>query len=144
MTNDLSERDELTWMARATSSLPVPLSPVMRMVERLGAAWAISSKTWVILGLRPMMPENLWWRRAASPFRVRVLVAQPPVLDRVLQHHQHLVVLEGLGDVVEGAQLHRLDGRVHRGVGGDHQDGQAIVLLLQLVQHLRARRCRAS
>jgi len=58
---------KLLWMARATSSLPVPLSPVMRIVDRLGAAWAMSSKTCVILGLRPMMPENLWCRRAASP-----------------------------------------------------------------------------
>ena len=59
-TNDLSERDELLWMARATSSLPVPLSPVMRMVERLGAAWMIRSNTCFIRGLRPMMPANLW------------------------------------------------------------------------------------
>ena len=54
-------------MARATSSLPVPLSPVMRIVERLGAAWAISSNTWIMRVLRPMIPENLCSRRAASP-----------------------------------------------------------------------------
>ena len=59
-TNDLSERDELLWMARATSSLPVPLSPVIRMVERLGAAWMIRSKTCFIRGLRPMMPAKRW------------------------------------------------------------------------------------
>ncbi len=47
-------------MARATSSLPVPLSPVMRMVERLGAAWMTRSKTCFIGGLLPMMPANLW------------------------------------------------------------------------------------
>ena len=58
-------------MARATSSLPVPLSPVMRIVERLGAACMIRLNTWRMRGLRPMMPENFcaWacrlWRRAA-------------------------------------------------------------------------------
>ena len=46
-------------MARATSSLPVPLSPVIRIVERLGAAWMIRSKTCFIRLLLPMMPENL-------------------------------------------------------------------------------------
>ena len=48
------------WMARATSSLPVPLSPSIRIVDRLGAAWMIRSKTCRIRGLRPMMLSN-WW-----------------------------------------------------------------------------------
>ncbi len=34
-TNRRSERGELVWMALAISSLPVPVSPVIRMVERL-------------------------------------------------------------------------------------------------------------
>ena len=45
-------------MARATSSLPVPLSPVMRIVERLGAAWMIRLNTCFIRELRPMMPAK--------------------------------------------------------------------------------------
>ena len=49
-------------MARATSSLPVPLSPVIRIVDRLGAAWMIRSKTCFIRELLPMMPANLWYR----------------------------------------------------------------------------------
>jgi hypothetical protein len=60
-TNDFSLRAELLWIARATSSLPVPLSPVMRIVLRLGAAWMIRSKTCFIRLLLPMMPENLWY-----------------------------------------------------------------------------------
>ena len=52
-------RGELEWMARATSSLPVPLSPPMRIVDRLGAAWMIRSNTCRIRGLRPMM----FWNR---------------------------------------------------------------------------------
>ncbi len=34
-TKTWSARGELAWMALATSSLPVPVSPVIRMVERL-------------------------------------------------------------------------------------------------------------
>ena len=61
MTNARSARGELEWIARATSSLPVPLSPVIRIVERLGAAWMIRSNTCFIRGLRPMMPANFWY-----------------------------------------------------------------------------------
>ena len=60
VTNDRSLRAELLWMARATSSLPVPLSPVIRIVDRLGAAWMIRSKTCFMRLLLPMMPANLW------------------------------------------------------------------------------------
>ena len=49
-------------MARATSSLPVPLSPWIRIVDRLGAAWMIRSNTCRIRGLLPMMFANLWYR----------------------------------------------------------------------------------
>ena len=48
------DRGELPWMARATSSLPVPLSPWIRIVVRLGAARAMRSKTSRIRGLRPI------------------------------------------------------------------------------------------
>jgi hypothetical protein len=60
VTNERSDRDEFAWIARATSSLPVPLSPWIRIVDRLGAAWMIRSNTCRIRGLRPMMFANLW------------------------------------------------------------------------------------
>ncbi len=43
-TNGRSRRGEWRWMARATSSLPVPLSPVMRTVAGVGAAFSIVSR----------------------------------------------------------------------------------------------------
>ena len=42
-------------MARAISSLPVPLSPVSMTVLLVGAHWAISRNTLCIGGLAPMM-----------------------------------------------------------------------------------------
>ncbi len=52
-TNDFSARPERAWMDRATSSLPVPVSPVMRTVARLGATRLIRSRTRSIAALRP-------------------------------------------------------------------------------------------
>ncbi len=42
-------------MARAISSLPVPLSPWMRTVDAVRATRSMSPKIACIFGLRPMM-----------------------------------------------------------------------------------------
>ena len=49
------------------------------------------------------------------------LVLQPPVLDGLFDLELHLLDFERLLHVVEGADLHRLDRRVHRPEGG-HQN----------------------
>src|ERR1041384_974287 len=51
-------------MARATTSLPVPLSPVRRTDNRLPAAFPISRRIWLISSELPMSPK---------PFSVRVM-----------------------------------------------------------------------
>ena len=43
------------WMARATSSLPTPLSPVMSTVAEVGAARRTASNTFWRTGLSPTM-----------------------------------------------------------------------------------------
>ena len=53
-----SLRGELKWIARATSSLPVPDSPVISTVLLVGAIVSISWNTASIASLRPMMFEN--------------------------------------------------------------------------------------
>ena len=45
VTNGAPERGECVWIARATSSLPVPLSPSTRIVDLDGPARRTSSKT---------------------------------------------------------------------------------------------------
>src|SRR6266852_861654 len=50
-----------------------------------------------------------------------VLVLKPLALEGIGDRQLDLVELERLGDVVVGAQLHRLDRRFGRGEGGDHE-----------------------
>ena len=67
-----------------------------------------------------------------------VLGNQPSALERVLDDHQHFIVLERLGDVVEGASLHRGDGVLDRGVRRHHDDCQLVVELLQRLERRHA------
>ncbi len=52
----LSRRDELSCSARATSSLPVPDSPVMSTVVGVSATRSSTAYKSMMLGLWPMMP----------------------------------------------------------------------------------------
>ena len=54
--------------------------------------------------------------------QVAVLGAQPLVLERAADDDEQLVDLERLLQVVERAELHRLDRALDRGVRGHHQD----------------------
>ena len=116
----------------------MPLSPVIRIVERLGAAWMIRSNTCFIRGLRPMMPANLLY--CACRFcRSAVFSATSWRRSTAFRNDdEHFVVLERLGDVVERAALHRGDGVLHRRERRDHQHRQLVVELLQLLEHLQA------
>jgi hypothetical protein len=51
--NGLSLRSERSWIARATSSLPVPLSPLTSTLVRVVATWAIRSCTRASAALEP-------------------------------------------------------------------------------------------
>ncbi len=57
-TNGLSRRSDCLCMAWATSSLPVPDSPVMRMVLLVRQTVSTRRKTSSIGVLRPMMPAK--------------------------------------------------------------------------------------
>ena len=63
-----------------------------------------------------------------------VLGDEPALREGVAHDGQHFVVLERLGDVVEGAALHRRDRALDRRERGDHQHRQVVVDLLQLVE----------
>ena len=71
-------RGELRWMASATSSLPVPVSPVIRIVVVVGATRVIASKISRVDRLAPMMPARSMssgGRSSSFSFRLRVLMA---------------------------------------------------------------------
>ena len=109
------------WMARATSSLPVPVSPVMstvlfvsrdqlrRLVHFLHRPAAADHAVVVEVGV-------------ALADQVGVLGAQPLVRERPVDHHEQLVDLERLLQVVEGAEPHRLDRALDGGVRGHDHD----------------------
>ena len=58
--NGLSARLLVEWMARAISSFPVPVSPVMSTEASVGATRRTSSSTADSAGLLPMIASKLW------------------------------------------------------------------------------------
>jgi hypothetical protein len=71
-----SRRSLAWWMARATTSLPVPLSPRIRTVELLRPTRSIFSRTSCITGLLPisgrgtlisLMQRSAWFSRTSRP-----------------------------------------------------------------------------
>ena len=58
---------------------------------------------------------------------VAVLVNQPTPLEGVADHHQHFIVLERLGDVVECSGFHRRNGALDGRVGRDDDDREVLV-----------------
>ena len=57
-------------------------------------------------------------------------------LGRLVEDHAELVDVEGLGDVVEGAELHGADRRLDRLGGGQHDDRQVREADPQLLEEL--------
>ena len=109
------------WMARATSSLPVPVSPVTSTVLRDSATSsarlitsmhrAAAADQAVVVELGVALAEQV-----AQPGARALLLEQPADGD------QQLVDVEGLLQVVARAELHRLDGALDRAVRGHHHD----------------------
>jgi len=63
---------ETRWIASATSSFPVPVSPVMRMLSSLLTAAAIIWKTCAIAALFPMISGKLLWVVQRGSTRERI------------------------------------------------------------------------
>ena len=110
-----------SWMARATSSLPVPVSPVMSTVLFDWATRSIRCSTSWIARLRA---HDAVVAELLVPFReqVAVLRAEALVLEGAAHDHEQFVDLEGLLEVVEGPEPHGLDRALDRGVGRHHHD----------------------
>jgi hypothetical protein len=65
-----------------------------------------------------------------------ILLLQRAALDGALHGQQHDIGLEGLGDVVERARSHRLDGGVDGAEGGHQDHGRLAAELAQLSHQL--------
>ena len=108
-------------MARATSSLPVPVSPVISTVLFVSAT-QLGALDDVLHGAAAADDAVVIELLVALAEQVAVFGAQPLMLERAADDDQQLVDLERLLQVVEGAELHRFDGALDRGVRGHHQD----------------------
>ncbi len=136
-TKGLSRRGELAWMALAMSSLPVPLSPWIRTVERLGATCATRSKTLQHdFALAHDVGEVVALLEGA--LELKVLFFGAVAGDGGADVGEQLFVVPGLLDEVFRAGADGFDDVVDGAVGGDHDDRQLGLALLELRQQLEA------
>ena len=70
-TNGPAATRDVRWISRATSSLPVPLSPRMSTVALVGAARATSARSRFIGSLSPRRTDSTSTRRLSSWFSAR-------------------------------------------------------------------------
>src|SRR5947209_1178825 len=131
-------------MARAISSLPVPVSPWIRTVESVGATRSTCSSTASSAGLLPMSCSNLRSRRSWSmvPYLSTVVakVTSPKHAERVVltaTFHSRANTLEQ-GFVVKrfcqelySARSQRLHPHFGIAVRGDEDGGNPAMLSLQ-------------
>jgi hypothetical protein len=114
------------WMARATSSLPVPLSghedgrlevgDLRNRAEDLEHLLAFGQYRLELAVLLDLLFERA------------VLTTQRFTFFGLAKREDDLVGLEGLADVVVGARLHRVDGQVDVAVRTHHDDRRRVLL----------------
>ncbi len=123
-------------MERATSSLPVPLSPRMSAgwllwatledaVELLHLLGAADDRAHALLGAQPF----------AQPAAGQVEAA---ALGGTFEHRPQFVRGEGFGEQVVGAGAHRLDRRGNGGKGAHHYHRRLRMQRLDLFEQLEA------
>jgi hypothetical protein len=86
---------------------------------RLGHHFGVWMTSW-IRRLRPTMPY--WLNSSSRSFSRYRAACEALVIERAVDDDEQLVDLEGLLQVVERAQLHRLDRALDGGVRGHQQD----------------------
>ena len=124
-------------MALAISSLPVPVSPVIRMVARLGATCVTRSRMRSMRSFLPMMLGKLYCCLRA---RLSCVFSRSRRLcgDHAIDLDQQLLVVPGLGEIIVGAALERAHRDFHRAIGGDHEDRRFRIALANFAQHFHA------
>ena len=162
--NAISPRGLTPWIARATSSLPVPDSPCTSTGAMLRATFSTMARTCCIAGDWPMSRRSVAgasggagstdgavdrWPRQARRFSGRGLAA---LRRQARGHHRRrdlrcaaqrgcddgaeLAQIDGLGEVVVGAGLERFDRVLRRTIGRDDNGFLAPRGLLELAQQI--------
>ncbi len=123
--------------ARATSSLPVPLSPRIRIVLSVSATRSIILKTSCIVGrIADQLVELVLLLQLFA--QVNVFGNGVVVGKRPLDAQAQIIDLEGLFQIIEGPLFHRVHRRFDGGVGGDDDDGGRGVEGAGLLQDFQA------
>ncbi len=134
-TNGPSRRAPCVWMARATISLPVPLSPVSKTLAGASATRRTISITSCIAALFPTMSPSAERALALGAQRA-VLVDDGALLERLLDGRSKRLVRKRLLHVVVRALAHRFDRLLGRRVRGDHDDLRRVVASTRVLEHV--------
>lgn len=115
-TNLFSGLPEREWMAWATSSFPVPLSPSMSTVRFAGGYLAYHGE-YMLHGGRTAQQflQSGVSLDAGGEFLVGGF--QISGMQGAFEHHFHGVQIQGLGDEVVGSLFHGFHGGIHGAVG---------------------------
>ena len=111
-------------MARATNSLPVPLSPRINTFTSCGATRPICLHTVCMAAPLPIRRSGRSSGRSPSSTISRH-VHQPADVKRLADHLPQLAGVQRLDQIIVGPQFHGLDRRVGRAVARD-EDHQAL------------------
>ena len=138
-TSGRAARGEAAWSHWATTSLPVPCSPLTSTFASDAATRSMSWSTGRIAG---GLGDQL---RCAVPAEQPVLALQPagaaeraPQLDLGAQGGEQPVVVPRLLDEIAGAPAHRLHRLLHAAPGGHHHGRQGGVEGLELGDQLQS------
>ena len=130
-------------MARATSSLPVPLSPRISTVASVLATCSINSRTFRMGGLWPTISLIAGHFVDGSP-QLQVLLVQSPLGQGLGHHVAELLRIDRLGDVIRRAQFQGPDRRIDGGIGRDHDHDRRGRGAADLLRASACRPCPAS
>ena len=133
-TNGCSRRGERSWTARATSSLPVPFSPRIRMGTSAGAARSTRARR--AAHLAALADEGQLVVPVLLQLAVLALQAVQP--QRVAQGEEQALEADRLLDEVERAQARGLHRRVQGGLAAHQDDGHVGRALADAGQELEA------
>ena len=127
-TNGLARRGLALWMARASSSLPVPLSPVMSTRASVPATMCACES---FSSTSERARDDL-----GAP--VFVVVGEAGDAQRLLHLVQQLLLVDRLGEEAEGAELRGVHGVGNGAVGREDDDLEARVARLQFLEQADA------
>jgi hypothetical protein len=136
-TNGWSRRPESWKIVRATSSLPVPLSPRTSTVMSVSATCSMISRTSRIFGLSPHSSSSSVSERARPRSRSTSCLSAR-FSSAFLERQLELLDLERLAQEVGSAQAHRLDDVAAWPVPREHHDRDVGRSLLEPAQRLEA------